>query len=263
LAGTNLQTFSTLVKSLPSTFAAAQSEIAGLKPTDEYPPNALVQWWSAARNDSCLCSHQYCNSIQQQAGYVALRVEGYLPVSGGVGTIPIYSWWNPIILDNYALTNGPNPPTGDYLPKTLLSRCSLIRFQTNRVSLTDHCLRKNSPTLLLAQHGGVVREMIGSQCALMSVWPTLNRTVTLKATPQSVTHMSWLHLVVVTFVQMEQRLLQWRNGLVLWICWCSYNEQNFIPLATVFVSFNVAKPSLLSFLSLFTPNRVVVSVLQP
>ncbi len=105
LAGANTSQFAALVAGFPATFAAAQSEILGLKPIANVPDNALVQWWSAQRNDSCLCSHTVCNQQQQEAGYVSLRIEGYVPADNTPGTVPISAWWNPSISDNYALTN--------------------------------------------------------------------------------------------------------------------------------------------------------------
>ncbi len=33
---------------------------------------------------------------------------------GTAGTLPIASWWNSVINDNYALTAGPNPPASNY-----------------------------------------------------------------------------------------------------------------------------------------------------
>lgn len=45
---------------------------------------------------------------------MSMRVEGYAPVPGTPGTIPIYSWWNSVINDNYALTAGPNAPASNY-----------------------------------------------------------------------------------------------------------------------------------------------------
>lgn len=127
LAGTNVSAFASLVQGFPAAFALAQSEVLGLKPYQYFPSNALVQWWSASRNDSCLCSHTTCNTYQSESGYVFERIEGYIPEDGAASTVPIQSWWNPIILDNYALTNSLVSPSG--YSKAVFSDGSLFASQ--------------------------------------------------------------------------------------------------------------------------------------
>lgn len=106
----DLSKFSNLVSSLPQMFAAAQSEINGLRPNNNsFPPNALVQWWSSQRQDSCLCAHFGCNSIQAESGYTFVRIEGYIPDNGATGTTRLHDYWNPSIQDNFATTNASMP----------------------------------------------------------------------------------------------------------------------------------------------------------
>ncbi len=82
---------------------------SGLKPADSFPANALVQWWSEERQDSCLCAHAECNQIQSESGYTFVRIEGYIPSSSTSGTVNLIDYWNSNINDNFATTNTTTP----------------------------------------------------------------------------------------------------------------------------------------------------------
>jgi hypothetical protein len=111
LASADLKSFSSAVLGFQSLFASAVAEIVALKPAASFPPNALVQWWSEERQDSCLCSHSACNEIQAQSGYSFVRIEGFAPSSASSGTVALVDDWNSNINDNLATTNT-SLPTG-------------------------------------------------------------------------------------------------------------------------------------------------------
>jgi hypothetical protein len=110
LAGVDVSTFYTVINSLRGLYANATAEIQKLKPTEApYPPNALVQLWSASRNDSLLCGTTDCINANPQYAYV--RIEGYQPTQGA-NTVPLYDYWDPLptVTDNYATTLSSPPP---------------------------------------------------------------------------------------------------------------------------------------------------------
>lgn len=109
LASNNSSSFSSALLAFQSLYAAAVSEILGLKPSSSFPENALVQWWSDQRQDSCLCATNECNDIQAQSGYKFVRIEGFRPSSSAPGTVRLFDYWNGNIMDNYATTNSSVP----------------------------------------------------------------------------------------------------------------------------------------------------------
>jgi alpha-glucosidase (family GH31 glycosyl hydrolase) len=109
LAATDAKGFGTTVLSLAGLYDEAVSEVLGLKPTNSFPSNALVQWWSEERQDNCLCGNNYCNGVQASSGYTFVRIEGYLPSPSTEGTIPLNDFWNNNYGDNYASTSSQTP----------------------------------------------------------------------------------------------------------------------------------------------------------
>ncbi len=110
LAKTDMQAFGKLALGFDSLYSAAMSEILGLKPTNNFPSNALVQWWNAKRQDNCLCGDNFCNGVQAESGYTFLRIEGYLPSGSSQGTIALSDYWNSNFEDNLASTS--SAPSG-------------------------------------------------------------------------------------------------------------------------------------------------------
>ena len=111
LAVNDVPQFNAQVSGFDALYSMAVSEINGIQPSDGLPANALVQWYSSSRSDSCLCNGQECNRVQSSGGYLQERIEGYVPTAGTPGTVLLFDYWNSKIDDNLATVEA-NAPSG-------------------------------------------------------------------------------------------------------------------------------------------------------
>jgi alpha-glucosidase (family GH31 glycosyl hydrolase) len=78
--------------------------IIELQTHEPMPVDALLQLFSSARLDNCLCGTRNClQSNLPIVGYQRLRIEGYQPSQSMQGVIPLNDWWSNTNADNLAV----------------------------------------------------------------------------------------------------------------------------------------------------------------
>ena len=145
LAGTNLAAFTTTVQNYPVAYAAAIAEIS------TGAVFSLTQLWSAQRTDHVLCGSQACQ--QTNNDYQTMWIEGYQPLPGTPGAIPLNDYWSVTLQDNWTTTSS-TAPSG-YTPAIFSDGYVLATQQPGTVPLQLYYSAANADHMTVASQQGI------------------------------------------------------------------------------------------------------------
>lgn len=95
---------SAFVQQVQNVLNLQPAALAELQQHEPMPIDGLLQLFSSARLDNCLCGTRNClNSNLPIVGYTRLRIEGYQPSQTMAGVQPLNDWWSSVNADNYAV----------------------------------------------------------------------------------------------------------------------------------------------------------------